>query len=128
MVVPNVIENAGSGAKAFFASASGATTNAFVEVVPTIASPKGLMGVGRVKNTDGVDSMDVRESYTDAFGVTSTKTTTVAPGDFLELNLSINITGGTTGFPPYVSYKVEVMDTVAGNHATYEVRFTAQGV
>lgn len=101
------------------------STNALVAVVPTITNPKGLQGVGWIKNTDGANSIDVKESFTDAFGTTSTLTTTVTFGNTLQLSLGIAI---GTGLPPYVSYKVEVIDTVAGNHATYVSHFTAQGV
>lgn len=101
------------------------STNALVEIIPTITNPKGLQGIGTIKNTDGANSIDVKETFTDAFGTSSTLTTTVTPGNSLPLDLSINI---GTGFTPYVSYKVEVIDTVAGNHATYVSHFTAQGV
>lgn len=110
------------GAK--LATKSSTTTAALVEIVPQIQNQNGLQGVGKIKNTDGANSLDVKESFTDAFGVTSTLTTTVAPGNFLPLNLGIDI---GTGSPPYVSYKAEVIDTVAGNHATYVARFTSQG-
>jgi hypothetical protein len=100
------------------------TTNALVEIVPTITNPKGLFGIGVVKNTDGANSLDVKESFTDAFGTTSTLTTTVTFGSSLLLGLQQNI---GTGVPPYVSYKAEIIDTVAGNHATFVSHFTSQG-
>jgi hypothetical protein len=100
------------------------STAALVVVVPTITNPKGLIGVGTVKNTDGVNSLDVKESFTDAFGTTSTLTTTVTFGNSLLLLLQQNI---GTGSPPYVSYKAEIIDTVAAAHATYLVQFTSQG-
>jgi hypothetical protein len=100
------------------------TTNALVEIVPTITNPKGLIGIGWIKNTDGANSLDVKESFTDAFGVTSTLTTTVTFGNSLPLSLQQSI---GTGLPPYVSYKAEVIDTVAGSHATYVSHFTSQG-
>ncbi len=100
------------------------TTNALVEIVPTITNPKGLFGIGTIKNTDGANALDVKESFTDAFGVTSTLTTTVAFGDSLQLGLQQNI---GTGLPPYVSYKAEVIDTVAASHATYVSHFVSQG-
>lgn len=106
------------------ASVSGSSTNALVTVVPTITNENGLFGIGTVKNTDGANSIDVNETFTDAFGTSSTLTTTVAFGDSLMIGLQQNI---GTGFPPYTSYKVEIIDTVAGNHATYNVKFVSQG-
>ncbi len=100
------------------------TTNALVAIVPTITNPLGLFGFGTVKNTDGANSLDVKESFTDAFGTVSTLTTTVTFGNSLPLGLQQNI---GTGFPPYVSYKAEIIDTVAGNHATFISHFTSQG-
>lgn len=105
-------------------SASGTSTNALVTIVATLANTRGLMGVGSVKNTGGVNSIDVKETFTDAFGTSSTLTTTVTPGNFLPLDLGIQI---GTGFAPYVSYKAEVIDTVGGSHSTYVSNFTSQG-
>ncbi len=99
------------------------TTNALVEIVSTITNPKGLIGTGVVKNTDGVNTLSVTESFTDAFGTTSTLTTDVLPGNYLLLGLEQAI---GTGLPPYVSYKAEVIDKVPGSHATYESHFTSQ--
>jgi hypothetical protein len=100
------------------------TTNALVEVVPTIANPKGVMGIGTIKNTDGANSLDIKESFTDAFGTVSSITTTVLPGNSYMLDLQTNM---GTGLTPYVSYKAEVIDTVAASHATYLLQFSGQG-
>lgn len=104
--------------------AAATTTAALVAVVATILNPKGLVGIGTVKNTGGVNSMDVKESFTDAFGTVSSVTTTLAPGAIRLLNLQAAI---GTGLPSYVSYKVEVIDTVAASHTTYVSHFTSQG-
>lgn len=106
------------------ASKSAASTNAFVDAVATIANPKGLQGVGWVKNTGGANGITVRETFTDAFGTSSTLDTNVAFGDTLPLSLGIAI---GTGLPPYVSYQVQVKDQVNGNHSNYVVQFTSQG-
>jgi hypothetical protein len=100
------------------------TTNALVEIVPTITNPLGLIGIGTIQNTDGVNSLDVKESFTDAFGTTSSVTTTVLFGNYLILHLQQSL---GTGRAPYVSYKAEVIDTVPGSHATYVSHFTSQG-
>jgi len=101
----------------------GATTDAFVDVF-THTNTKGLLGVGTVKNTDAVDSMDVRETVTDAFGVTISLTTPVAFGNSLLLSAQVNI---ATARPPYRSYTVAVKSTSAGNPASYNLEYVSQG-
>lgn len=109
---------------AVLADKATSTTNALVEIVPTITNPKGLMGIGSIKNTDGANSLDLKETFTDAFGVTSSVTNTIAPGDYMIMHLQQSL---GTGRAPYVSYKAEVIDTVAGSHATYVSHFTSMG-
>ncbi len=106
------------------------TTDAFVLVKMTLGggtsdpglriNPSGLVGGGTIKNT-GANSMDVRETVTDAFGVTEAVTTTVLAGANLVLKRmddQFNAPAGTA-YPPYVSYKIEVKSTVAGVPTTY---------
>jgi len=101
----------------------GATTDAFVMVVDH-RNRKGIVGIGTVKNTGGVNSMSVRETVTDSFGVTSSATTVVAPGTDFLLNPQIN---KGTARPSYVVYQVEVASTVAGSPTTYDLRHSTEG-
>jgi hypothetical protein len=101
---------------------SAVTTNAFVSMM-SIANPKGLQGIGTVENK-GANSIDVKELFTDASGTSVTATTTVPAGDRMLLRLDI-----TSGLcqPPYVTYEVQVKDTVNGSHGLPELYFTSQG-
>lgn len=103
---------------------SNVTTNAFVPFV-TLANPNGLpAGVGAIKNTDGANTLSVKETVTDLWGVTTSLTQDVAPSAVVPLNLSVNI---NTGMPPYKAYEVAVIDKVGGSHATFELRFSSMG-
>jgi len=86
----------------------------------TRINPAGLTGQGTIKNT-GAQSMDVKETVTDAFGVTDSVTTTVTAGKDLLLTMAVNI---NTARPPYVSYKIEVKSTAAGVPTTYSYQHT----
>jgi hypothetical protein len=105
-------------------SASATSTAAFVDAVPAIANDRGMLGVGTVKNTGGVNGITVRQIVTDAFGNSVTFDQNVAAGATLALDLTAAI---STLFPPYVSYQVQVKDQVNGSHSTYEVRFSSAG-
>ncbi len=101
-----------------------ATTDAYVAVF-THTNPKGLLGIGTIKNTGGVNSLKVRETVTDAFGVTDATTeTVVTAGNDYMLNPQTNFGASR---PPYVSYKVEVKANSAGNQTTYSLRHVSQG-
>lgn len=102
---------------------TGTTTAAFVELF-THKNKNGVVGTGHAKNTGGVNSMDVRISVTDAFGTSANATSTVAPGADLLLDPAANI---GTARSPYVSYKVEVKDTVAASHTTFNTQFSSTG-
>ena len=110
-------------------NATGATTDAFVTIKLTLSglgtsdtglrvNPMGLIGQGTIKNA-GANSMNVRETVTDLFGVTSSVTTPVAAGNDLLLSMAVNI---GTARPPYKEYKIEVKSTTAGNPTTYNYR------
>lgn len=98
-----------------------ATTGAFVTQF-THTNYKGLLGIGTIKNTGGVNSLEVRETVTDAFGVTDSVTTTVLAGNDYLLDLQTNF---ATARPPYVSYAVEVRHPVAAT--TFSLRHGSQG-
>lgn len=105
-------------------SVIGGTTTAVLVQVFTHKNSKGLTGIGTIKNTGGVNSVDVKESVTDAFGTSDSQTNTVAPAADRPLNPAVNI---GTARPPYVSYKVEVIDTVGGSHTTYNLQHASDG-
>lgn len=102
---------------------TGSTTNSLAALF-THTNLSGLDGYGLIKNT-GAKSLDVKETVTDGFGTTTSATNTVTSGSERALNLRANI---NTGRPPYVSYKVEVVSTLAGNPTTYDLKHTNFGV
>lgn len=87
----------------------------------THTNPKGILGAGTLKNTGGA-SMRVKETVTDAFGTSDSRTTTVSAGDTMLLNPQSNI---GTSFPPYVSYAVAVCDDGVGT--TFSIRHATEG-
>lgn len=103
-------------------SASGSTSGSYVELF-THANPKGVVGIGTIKNTGGSNDMQVKETVTDAYGVTdATTVTTVSPGDDYLLDPQTDFGSAR---PPYVSYKVEIKHPTA--ITTYSMRHTTEG-
>jgi len=92
-------------------------------------NPKGLLGIGTVLNTDGANSLTVKETVTDAFGNTVSVETVVLAGDDYMLDPQTNFDdgGGNIAYPPFVEYKVELKSTSMGNAATYELHHMSQG-
>lgn len=111
-----------NGAKKF--GGTGNTADAYATLL-THTNPKGLVGIGTIKNTHGSNSMTVEEQVIDAFGVTTTSETPVAAGDTYLLDPQTNFS--TTGCPPYLSYRVRVKSTSAGNAASYSIQHASQG-
>lgn len=102
----------------------GNTTDAFVAAFPALSNPNGLpVGVGGIRNT-GANAMEVKETVTDLWGTSVSRTQTVAAGGELPLRADVNI---ATGRPPYSSYEVLVQSTVPGNPTTYNLRFSCMG-
>ncbi len=120
IIGPNSTVN---GAKRF--GGTGNTADAYATVF-THTNPKGLLGYGTIKNTDGgSDSMTVEEQGIDAFGpTTDVRETVVAAGDDMPLDPT-DFFG--TARPPYTSYRVRVKSTSAGNSAPYSVQYVSQG-
>jgi len=108
---------------ASFSVAAQATTAAFVEVLKA-QNDRGLTGVGTIKNTGGVNALNVRETVTDKFGTTATVTTLVAAGVFKRLDLAPAVDIGAARVP-YISYTVEVNHPVAVT--TFDLQLVAQG-
>lgn len=103
---------------------SGTTTAGFVTLFTSTATG-GLFGIGSVKNTDAANTMDVRETVIDAYGVTSNVITSISPGNDYLLDLQTYFGNAR---PPYTSYAVAVRSTSAIAPATYEMRCITQGV
>ena len=102
-------------------SQTGSTTGAFVELF-THTNINGVVGAGTIKNTGGVNALDVKETVVDLFGTTSSVTTPVAFGADAKLDPTKNI---GTARPPYKSYKVEVSHPVAAT--TFDVKHVTHG-
>jgi hypothetical protein len=109
-----------NGAKRFNQPA-GATTGAFVSQF-IYTNQRGLLGVGTIKNTGGVNSLNVKELVTDAFGVSDSRTNAVVAGADQPLDSQTNI---GTARAPYVSYEVQVDHPVAAT--TFNLQFVGQG-
>ena len=103
-------------------SATGVATSAGFVTQFTHRNPKGLLGVGTIKNT-GANSLEVRENATDAFGVSGTVTNTVTSGSDRLLDPMANV---GTARPPYVIYSVDVRHPVSAT--TFTIHHTNLGV
>lgn len=106
----------------------GVSTAAPVTIL-TDASAPGVMGIGSIKNTDGANSLAVQETVIDKFGVTTTVSRNLLPGQFylLDPQTSFNDLAGSESWPPFTSYVVKVVDAVAASHATFEMHYAGQG-
>jgi hypothetical protein len=112
-----------NGAKRYQTPVNAFTGDVYVTLF-THQNPKGLLGIGTIKNTDGANSLTVRETVTDAFGVTDAVETPVAAGAPYMLDPQTNF---GTARPPYVSYAVAVKSTVPGSGATFAIQHMSQG-
>lgn len=126
MVAPSVIENPGQGGGGgggtfvrLSKSAEPATDN-YVEYA-NFTSTDGLIGSGTIKNT-GANTLNVKETVTDFFGVTSSSVTAVAAGNDLLISLGINL---GTARPPYRDYKLEAQ--YSGGDTTFDMEIFAVG-
>jgi hypothetical protein len=100
----------------------GATQTIFFVDKVTHVNPKGVVGIGTLRNA-GVNPLEVRETVIDVVtGATSSRTTTVTGGNSVLLNPQTNI--GSV-FPPYSSYIVAVRNV--GISSLYDLCFTTMG-
>jgi hypothetical protein len=102
----------------------GGTTGDGYASIFTLENQRGLVGIGTMKNTGGVNSLKVKETVTDAFGVTDSVETVVAPGGSRKLDMQADI---TTARPPYVSYDVSVKSNVPGSSTGFSASAMGQG-
>lgn len=101
----------------------GATVDALTPVF-THLNAKGLTGAGSIKNTGGVNSLVVRRTATDGYGVTDFVENTVLPGASLVWILDAAI---GTALPCFVSFTVSVRSASAGNPTTFDLRHSSAG-
>ena len=101
----------------------GSTTDAFVDQF-THVNAKGLTGGGSIKNTGGSNTMTVRITAIDAFGTSDTSDTDVLPGGALTWSMADAV---GTSLPQFVSYKVSVKSTSAGNATTFTLHHATAG-
>lgn len=101
-------------------SYSGTTTDSFVTVF-TKTYATGLIGVGTIKNTGGSNSLSVKETITDAFGVTDSVTSVVTFGSYRTIDATSVIGAARL---PYTSYTVDVKSATPGSATTYSLKFS----
>ena len=99
-------------------STSGDSQDIFVDVL-TCENPVGVMFEGTVRNTGGVNAMEVKETAIDLFGSTGTKTTTVPPVNDLIVTSSQQV---GTARPPYKSYKISIKSKIPGDSTAFQLR------
>lgn len=99
------------------------TTSAFTTQF-THRNFKGVLGIGTIKNTGGLN-LEVQETVTDIIaGTTDSRTTVVAAGNTALLNPMSNI---GTALPPYNVYAVAVRDQVGGGGTTFSLNHSTEG-
>ncbi len=99
---------------------TGNTVDALTQIfTKTYAS--GILGVGTIKNTGGSNSLTIRETGTDAFGITDFVETVVAhsTAKIIEPRYVLN-----TATPPYTNYTVSLKSTSPGNATAYNIQMT----
>lgn len=96
---------------------AGTTTAAYAAVFD-VTNASGLHGVFSIKNSGGVNSLDVRVTQTDFYGNSATPSATVTAGNYYVFDLH-DFIGSFPPAPPYRAIKVEVKDTAAGSHTTW---------
>jgi hypothetical protein len=103
------------------------TTGAAYATLFTHTNPQGTTGaIGTIKNTAGANSLTVQETVIDKFGTTHVGTPIAVPaGEVYTLDPQTNF--DDVAFPYFTSYKVEVKDTVAASHATFEIHYSGLG-
>jgi hypothetical protein len=100
----------------------GATVDALTAVF-THLNDKGLAGAGSIKNT-GANSLTVRRTVTDGYGVTDFQEDVVLAGASMQWPMDTAI---GTAFAAYVSFTVSVKSTTPGSPTTYDLRHSSTG-
>jgi hypothetical protein len=102
-------------------SAVGTSANAYASIL-SLAGAGGILGHGTVKNTLGVNTITIRRSGTDAFGVSQTTEDDILPSASMSYDISEPI---GTAVPPYTAFAVEVKSKVGGAHSDYNLKNTS---
>jgi hypothetical protein len=97
---------------------TGTTTAAFVQVFD-VTNADGFHGSINVRNNGGLNGMQYKLTMTDMYNNVTSITTTLAIGIISAVDLD-SVIGGNS-FPPYKELKLEVKDSTAGFHTTYDV-------
>ena len=84
----------------------------------------GLAGAGSIKNTGVTNTLTVRRTVTDGYGVIDFQEDDVLPGATLTWPLDTAI---GTALPEFVAFTVSVKSKVAGNSTTFSIRHTSHG-
>ncbi len=101
---------------------AGATTDVLVTVF-THTNDKGLAGAGAIKNT-GANSLTVRRTVTDAFGVSDFQEDPVLSGATLTWPMDSAIGAAV---PSYTIFTVSVKSTVVATPTTYDLHHASVG-
>lgn len=88
------------------------------------ANTKGMTGVGSLKNTGGSNTMVLRLSVTDAFGVSDTQDVDVLPGAAVTWSMTDAV---GTALAPFVNFTVLVQSKTAGLHTTFTLHHASAG-
>lgn len=122
VMYPAVVGSGGGGGDII--DGSGTTTDSYVSLFDVVQTD-GLIGIGSIKNTLGVNEMTVRETVTDKFGVTTVVETVVPVNGNYILDPQTNFDDGVLppSLPPYVEYQLEVKSTVGGAPTDYALHY-----
>jgi hypothetical protein len=94
-------------------------TNLLTEAISTGYPRTAIVVTGTIKNTGGANGLTVKETVTDAFGVTDNLATNVAFGGSYAINTENSF---TTARPPYTAYAIDVKSQGAGNATAYNLK------
>ena len=103
-------------------SGTGATVDALTALF-THVNMNGLVGSGSIKNT-GANSLTIRRTATDEFGVTDFQEDVVLSGASASWNFDVAL---GTALPPYRSFTLSIQSTNPGSPTTYSVRAASTG-
>ena len=110
--------------EALRAQATGVATVDALTAVFTHTNFKGLSGAGSIKNVGVTNTLTVRRTATDGYGVTDFQEDDVLPGATLTWPLD---TAVGTALPEFTSFTVSVRSTVPGSPTTFDLRHTSHG-
>ncbi len=99
---------------------TGTTTNALVTVF-TLTNSSGLHGSFSIKNTHASNGVSYKVTAVDMYGTSRNSGTVPVPVGNVATFCFDTILSTTTAGSPNSSVTLEVIDTSAGNHATYDV-------